>query len=123
MRPIFQSDFKIPENDEVTYEARQAALEHISALHQSRAKEIGSSGRKFLQIVEKHTKALEALLGSKKYQRLREFVNKQRKLYAEKFQPPGGAEISDEEIQSLRQQQREASLKFLRDINISPDQL
>lgn len=123
MRPIFQTDFKIPENDEVPYEARQAALEHINASHQSRAKEIGSGAKKFLQIVEKRTKALEALLGSKKYQRLREFVNEQRTLYAEKFQPPGGAEISDEEIQGLRQQQREASLKFLRDINISPDQL
>lgn len=123
MQPIFQSDFKIPENDEVPFEARQAVLEHIHASHQSSAKEIGSNARKFLQIVEKRTKALEDLLGRKKYQRLREFVNEQRRLRAEKSQPAPGAEISDEETNSLRQQQKESSLKFLRDINISVDQL
>jgi len=120
MQSQYQSQSPIPDRADVPFETRRAVTEGRLSTQLAEVRQVGEDARKMKSIVEENYHQVVNLLGADKYEKLRAYVRDQRRYRAEYFFPSGGPEMSKDEVNRFRREQREKSEAFLRQLGVDP---
>ena len=117
------SQFEVAPHPEVPFEARHAVMERLFAARQLETKRLGGTARRASLIVQGYRRDLGRLMGAKKYEQFRAYIERKKEEQRKTLLPPHGPEMSDKEKERLHTQRNKSGLAFLDRLDVDPDRV